>query len=68
VARTGPRWGEIGDLAEVVAVDTIDATGLFLHADTGEEGIIRRGEPAVLTARAGREADSQVVLTVGTDN
>jgi len=49
-------------------VDTIDATGLFLHADAGEEGIIRRGEPAVLTARAGREADSQVVWTVGTDN
>ena len=68
VARTGPNYGEIGDLAEVVAVDTIDVTGLFLHADTGEEGMIRRGEPAVLTARAGREADSQVVWTVGTDN
>ena len=68
VARTGPSYGEIGDLAEVVAVDTIDATGLFLHAETGEEGIIRRGEPAVLTARAGREADSEVVWTVGTDN
>ncbi len=68
VARTGPNYAEIGDLAEVVAVDTIDARGLFLHVDPGEEGIIRRGEPARLTARAGRAADSQVVWTVGTDN
>ena len=68
VARTGPNYGEIGDLAEVVAVDTIDATGLFLHAEPGEDGMIRRGEPAVLTARSGRAADSRVVWTVGVDN
>ena len=65
VARTGPNYGEIGDLAEVVAVDTIDARGLFLHIDPGEEGIIRRGEPALLSARMGREPSSEEVWTIG---
>ena len=34
-ARTGARYGEIGDLAGVVALDTLDATGLFIPADPG---------------------------------
>lgn len=65
VARTGPRWAEIGDLADVVAVDTIDATGLFLHAEPGEQGVIRPGEPASLTARSGPGTDSQAAWSIG---
>ena len=61
VARTGPRYGEIGDLADVAAVDTIDVTQMFLHAEPGSDGTIRAGEAAVLTVRRGREADSEVV-------
>jgi hypothetical protein len=65
VARTGSNYGEIGDLEDVVAVDTIDARGLFLHVDPGEEGIIQRGEPARLSARMGREPSSEEVWTIG---
>ncbi|HET8770926.1 MAG TPA: hypothetical protein VFM71_08080, partial [Gemmatimonadaceae bacterium] len=43
VAQTGPRVNEVGDLAAVVALDTIDATGLFLHP-----------APAMLTVEDGR--------------
>ena len=68
VARTGPNYGEIGDLEGVVALDTIDVTGQFLHADPGDQGIVRRGDPANLTVRAGAETDSPVVWSVGTDD
>ena len=61
VARTGPRYGEIGDLADVAAVDTLDVTGMFLHAEPGTDGAIRAGEAAVLTVRRDREADSEEV-------
>lgn len=61
VARTGPRYGEIGDLADVAAVDTLDVTGMFLHAEPGTDGTIRAGEAAVLTVRRDREADSEEV-------
>ena len=65
VARTGPRYGEIGDLADLAAVDTLDVTGLYVHARPGEDGTIRAGEAAVLTVRRGREADSDPVRSVG---
>jgi len=58
-ARTGPRYGEIGDLADAVALDTLDATGLFIHADPDEDGVIRKGAPAAFTVRHGPEADSE---------
>ncbi len=59
--RTGPRYGEIGNLEDVAAVDTLDVTGMFLHAEPGTDGTIRAGEAAVLTVRRDREADSEVV-------
>jgi hypothetical protein len=65
VARTGPRYGEIGDLADVAAVDTLDVTEMFLHAEPGSDGTIRAGEAAVLTVRRGREADSDPVWSIG---
>ena len=66
-ARTGPRYGEIGDLAGVVALDTLDATGLFIHADPDESGLIRRGAPASFTARQGPDPESDMVWALGTD-
>lgn len=64
-ARTGPRYGEIGDLAEAIALDTLDASGLFLHADTGEDGAIRRGAAVAFTVRSGPGPESEVVWTLG---
>jgi len=42
--RTGTRLREVGDLSAVVAIDTVDANGLFVHPTTeslrvGPEGI-----------------------------
>jgi hypothetical protein len=67
VARTGPRYGEVGDLAEVVALDTIDARGLFLHVSPGEDGILRRGEPVALTARRGTGPEAEAVWALGAE-
>ena len=65
-ARTGPRYGEIGDLAGVVALDTLDATGLFIHGDPGEGGLIRRGAPAAFTVRQGPDPESETTWALGT--
>jgi hypothetical protein len=62
VARTGPVYGEIGDLTGVGAVTTIDATGLFLHPDLAGSGYVRRGEPARLVVRRGASPDSEEVM------
>ena len=64
VGRTGPKYGEIGDLAGVTAVTVIDATGLFLHPDLAGSGYVRRGEPARLVIRRGPSVDSHEVLRV----
>ncbi len=60
-ARTDPRYGEIGDLTGVIALDTLDATQLFLHVEPDEDGMIRKGAPAAITARHGPEPDSEAV-------
>ena len=41
VARTGPRYGEIGDLDGVRALETVDVTGLYLHPEL-DDGSLRR--------------------------
>lgn len=64
-ARTDPSYGEIGDLAGVIGLDTLDATGLFLHAEPDEDGMIRRGAPAVITARRLPDPESEVVWALG---
>ena len=61
VARTGPKWGEIGDLADVIAADSMDVSGLFLHAEPAADGTIRPGDPASLRVRRGREPSSELV-------
>lgn len=59
VARTGGRVREVGDLVGVVAVDTLDATGAFLHArpealtTSGPPGYLTVGARAAIDVRAG---------------
>jgi hypothetical protein len=71
VAKLHPRVREVGDPASVVAIDTIDATGLFLHPDpsTLEERAgarwLRIGAPALFTIRRGPELTSVLVRTIG---
>jgi hypothetical protein len=65
VAGTGARWGEIGDLADAAAADTLDVTGLFLHVEPEEDGTIRPGQPAEFVVREGRDPASEEVLAIG---
>ena len=64
VARTGGRVRDVGDLAGVVAVDTLDATGAFLHArpealtSNGPRGYLTVGSRAALDIRAGADTTS----------
>jgi len=64
VARTGGRVRDVGGLAGVVAVDTLDATGAFLHArpealtSNGPRGYLTVGSRAALDIRAGADTTS----------
>ncbi|HUF29602.1 MAG TPA: M14 family zinc carboxypeptidase [Gemmatimonadaceae bacterium] len=70
VARTGPRIRDIGDLREAIALDTIDATGLFVHPDsaviTQRDGSrwLRLGAPGRLDIRRGATSVSPLVRKV----
>ena len=70
LARTGPRVRDVGDLREVVAIDTIDASGLFLHPQppaltTGSGGVwLRLGAPAAIDIRRGADAASELVRSI----
>ena len=71
VARLRPRVREVGDLEAVVALDTVEAAGLFIHPAPGmlaeQRGgqWLRTGAPAAFTLRRGRDAASEAVRTVG---
>jgi hypothetical protein len=71
VARTGGRVRDAGDLAQVIAIDTIDANGLFLHpaasalANTPAGPMLRLGAPAVFDLRRGSEPSSELVRRIG---
>jgi hypothetical protein len=71
VARTGGRVREVGDLAGVIAIDTLDVRGLFLHpapsavTRDASGALLRLGAPAVFDVRRGAGADSPLVRTVG---
>jgi hypothetical protein len=70
LARTGPRVRDVGDLREVVAIDTIDASGLFLHPrqsalTAGDGGVwLRIGAPAAIDIRRGADPASQLVRAI----
>ncbi|HEX5580196.1 MAG TPA: M14 family zinc carboxypeptidase [Gemmatimonadaceae bacterium] len=73
VAARVPRVREVGDLSSNAAMDTVDATGLFLHPDPamltgdGERRWLRIDAPVSLTIRRGRDPSSERVLTIGAD-
>ena len=64
VAGTGPRYGEVGDLGDVVAMDTVDVTGLYIHPDLAD-GFLRRGAPVVLRVRREADPESEEVWRIG---
>ena len=71
VARIGARVREVGDLRETAAIDTLDATGLFLHpvgnALTRRSGGIwlELGAPATFDLRRGEDRNSELVRRLG---
>ncbi len=73
VARAGPRVREVGDLRDLVAIDTIDASGLFLHprgaaltTPAGSRGAwLRPGNPADFDFRRGADPASESVRRLG---
>jgi hypothetical protein len=70
VARTGPRIREVGDLEGVIALDTVDARGLFLHPGRESLNKARRqssliiGAPARIEIRREANPRSQLVRRI----
>ena len=71
VARREPRVREVGDLARVIALDTLDAAGMYLHPAasmlTDRNGMrwIRFDTAAVIAVRRGRDPSSEIVRMIG---
>ncbi|HEX5831662.1 MAG TPA: M14 family zinc carboxypeptidase [Gemmatimonadaceae bacterium] len=71
VARTGLRLRDVGDLRDVAALDTVDASGLFLHptpetlTTRDEQRWLVLGESAELTVRRGVGPGSEEVRRWG---
>ena len=67
VARTGGRIRDVGDLADVIAIDTLDVPGLFIHPSqsvltrTPQGAMLRIGAEADLEFRRGVDAASELV-------
>jgi hypothetical protein len=70
VARTGGRVRDVGDLADVIAIDTIDVNGLFLHpraealTTTPAGAMLRIDAPALFDVRTGRAPSSEIVRRI----
>lgn len=71
VARREPRVREVGDLARVTALDTLDVTGMYLHPApsmlTDKNGMrwIRFDTAAVIAIRRGPDPSSDIVRMIG---
>lgn len=54
VARKGARLGDVGDLAETPAMESVDVSGLLLEVETFGEapGRLEHGAPVVVTIRS----------------
>ncbi|MDQ8164446.1 MAG: M14 family zinc carboxypeptidase [Gemmatimonadota bacterium] len=70
VARTSGRLAEMGDLEGVIALDTLDLSGKFLHVAPAN-GLTRAGKywlplgtPAVFTVRESEKATSKVLRRI----
>ena len=67
VARTGGRIRDVGDLADVIAIDTVDLNGLYIHPSpsvltrTPQGAMLRIGAEAALEFRRGSSATSDLV-------
>jgi hypothetical protein len=72
VAHREPRLRDAGDLAEEVAIDTVDASGLFIHPGgaslaRGNGGArLVLGTPASFDIRRGADPSSTLVRHIGT--
>jgi hypothetical protein len=64
VAGTGPRYAEVGDLADVIAMDTVDVSGLYIHPDLTDV-YLRRGDLVVLRVLREVNLDSEEVWRLG---
>lgn len=70
VSKQYPRVMEVGDLTVATALDTVDATGLYLHPApamlTAQDGRrwLRIGTAAAFTLRRGPDPSSATVITV----
>lgn len=67
VARRGLRLGEVGDLDDVEAMDTLDVSGLYLHILTPSsldprDWWLIGGEPVAVTVRNGPGPEDEVVM------
>jgi hypothetical protein len=71
VARQGGRVRDSGDLADAIAIDTLNASGLFLHPArsaltiTPAGPMLRLGAVAEFELRRGPDANSQLVRRIG---
>ena len=71
VARTGPRLRDVGDLDGGEALDTLDATGLFLHPapsmldSTEGHAALRLDVPASIELRRGADASAPLARAIG---
>ncbi|HEY9449918.1 MAG TPA: M14 family zinc carboxypeptidase [Gemmatimonadaceae bacterium] len=71
VAHRGPRLRDAGDLREAVSIDTVDASGLFIHPvgsslGRGDGGArLLLGAPAHFEIRRGASRASELVRTIG---
>ena len=67
VARTGGRIRDVGDLADAIAIDTLDVNGLYIHPSqnaatrTPSGPMLRIGAEADLELRRGPSVTSELV-------
>lgn len=70
VARTGGRIRDVGDLADVIAIDTLDLNGLYIHPSqsaltrTPAGAMLRIGAEAEFEVRRGPSASSELVRRI----
>jgi hypothetical protein len=70
VARTGGRIRDVGDLADVIAIDTLDLDGLYIHPSpnvltrTPAGALLRLGADAELEIRRGPSPSSELVRRI----
>jgi hypothetical protein len=71
VARQGGRLRDSGDLSDAIAIDTVNASGLFLHpapaalTTTPAGSMLRLGAVAEFEIRRGADASSELVRRIG---